>query len=436
MNAKLEIKADWEKLEAGPPEERATFAAIGIRYNNAWLTEAEDAFVKRVRQQVHLSGYRLAEWFAWNWWRLRWEPRRRSTDWAMAHKMSTIGGGYVWPNISIISDGERIVLDAQGTVSRPEEPLRYISRLAAIVLATEFEAAVDAFVEQVRGQLRAESVTDSNLEAIWSDVLSERKNPEVARRRKFEALLGSDPDTVEEEIIEKLVADSRQLGERGMEELAADLTAEGRPATSEDVERIANAAGYDSNPRDVVRLEDRSHKALPMHDAAWKRGVAAAKALREQERLGAAPISNDRLCQLVGVTSVAARAGGNTGMLSFALDDSATKGRVVLRSKYETGRRFNLARLLGDRVAVTAGGRLMPATRAYTYRQKLQRAFAGEFLCPFDALADTLQGDFSAEAIEDAAAHFNVSDRTVRTLLANHGLIDREDLVQDFDLVA
>jgi hypothetical protein len=47
-----------------------------------------------------------------------------------------------------------------------------------------------------------------------------------------------------------------------------------------------------------------------------------------------------------------------------------------------------------------------------------------------------LRGDFSAEAIEDAAAHFNVSERTVRTLLANHGLIDREELAQDFDLAA
>jgi hypothetical protein len=124
VNAELEIKADWEKLEVGPPEERATFAAIGIRYNDRWLTEAEDAFVKRVRNQVHLSGYRLAEWFAWNWWRLRWEPRGRSTDWAMAHNMSTIGWGYIWPNITIVSDEERVAFDAHGTATRLEEPIR------------------------------------------------------------------------------------------------------------------------------------------------------------------------------------------------------------------------------------------------------------------------------------------------------------------------
>jgi hypothetical protein len=436
VNAKLEIKTDWEKLEFGPPEERATFAAIGIRYNDIWLTEAEDSFVKRVRQQVHLSGYRLAEWFAWNWWRLRWEPRRRSTDWAMAHRMSTIGGGYIWPNITVVSDGERIVFDAHGTISRPEEPIRYITRYAAIVAAAEFEGAIDKFIEQVRGQLREERVTNTNLEVIWSEVLEERKAPGTASRRKFEALLGSDPGGVEEAIIERLIADSKELGQEGMEELAADRSGEANPVTSEDVRRLANSAGFDSSPNDAVRLQVGQYKAPPAHDAAWKRGVAAAKALRDQEKLGANPISNNRLCQLVGVTKTAARASQQVGALSFALDNSLTEGKVVLRSRFEAGRRFNLARLLGDRVAVTTGGRLIPATRAYTYRQKAQRSFAGEFLCPFDALADMLQRDFSAEAIEDAAAHFDVSERTVRTLLANYGLIDREELAQDFDLAA
>jgi hypothetical protein len=436
VNAKLEIKADWEKLEMGPPEERATFAAIGIRYNDLWFTEAEDAFVKRVRQQVHLSGYRLAEWLAWNWWRLRWEPRGRSTDWAMAHKMSTIGGGYIWPNITIVSDGERVALDAHGSVPRAEEPLRYIARFAAIVSAREFEVAIDTFIEQVAGQLREERIANTNLTTIWTDLQYERNTPEVARRRKFEALLGCDPDHADQAIIERLVADSTELGPRAMEELAADRTVDGQPATSEDVQRIAKAAGFDSSARDGVRLEDSRYKGLPLHDAAWKRGVAAAKILREQESLGAGPISNEQLCQLMAVPSAAVRANERRGPLSFALYDSPSKGRVVLRSKHETGRRFNLARLLGDRVVVAAGGRLLPATRPYTYRQKLQRAFAGEFLCPFNALAETLNGDFSAEAIEDAAAQFNVSERTVRTLLVNHGLIDREELAQDFDLVA
>jgi hypothetical protein len=77
-------------LHSGTPEDRACFAAIGIAYGDICLTQAEDVFVNRVRDKVHLSGYRLAEWFAWNWWRLRWEPRTTALDWALAHRMTTV----------------------------------------------------------------------------------------------------------------------------------------------------------------------------------------------------------------------------------------------------------------------------------------------------------------------------------------------------------
>jgi hypothetical protein len=436
VSERLTIEAEWERLERGSPEERAAFAAIGIRCDDVWLTEAEDTFVKRIRQKVHLSGYHLAEWFAWNWWRLRWEPRRRSHDWAMAHRMSTIGAGYVWPNITIVSDGERIALDAEPTASTPFEPLRYISRFAAVVRASEFEGAVDAFVAQVISQLREERVSGSNLEEIWTDVLEERATAEIARRRKLEALLGRDAGEVDDALIERLLQDATELGERAVEELAADRTGEHQPVTSLEIKELARQQGFESDPRNVVRLRDKSRDSLPMNVPAWRRGVAAAVALRQQEQLGAARISNDRLCQMTGVPKATVQRGEKAASFSFALDDGPAKGHVVLRSGYETGRRFNLARLLGDRVAVTAGGKMLPATRTYTYRQKLQRAFAGEFLCPFEALADMLHGDFSVDAIDAAAAHFNVSDRTVRTLLANHGLIDREEIVGDFDFSA
>jgi hypothetical protein len=95
--------------------------------------------------------------------------------------------------------------------------------------------------------------------------------------------------------------------------------------------------------------------------------------------------------------------------LSFALDESETQSRIILRAKSETGRRFTLARVLGDRLTAGGAGRLFPATRAHTYRQKLQRSFAAELLCPFDALVQFLDNDLSEEARDDAAAYFAVS---------------------------
>ena len=114
--------------------------------------------------------------------------------------------------------------------------------------------------------------------------------------------------------------------------------------------------------------------------------------------------------------------------LSFALDFENAGSRVVLRSKWRTGRRFEIARLLGDRLLARPGERLFPATRAYTYRQKMQRSFAAELLSPFDSMEEMLSGDYSMESQQGAAGHFQVSELLIRTQLVNHRRLDREEL--------
>jgi Zn-dependent peptidase ImmA (M78 family) len=148
--------------------------------------------------------------------------------------------------------------------------------------------------------------------------------------------------------------------------------------------------------------------------------------------LGVEPLSNGRLEGLIGVAGSAAGSQRQGGSLSFLLGEQKTS-YIVLASNFETGRRFQLARLLGDRLTAPGDSHLRLATHAATYRQKMQRSFAAELLCPFDALTDKVGNDFSAESLEDAAHHFNVSERTVRTLLVNHGCLDREDLDWDFE---
>jgi hypothetical protein len=118
------------------------------------------------------------------------------------------------------------------------------------------------------------------------------------------------------------------------------------------------------------------------------------------------------------------------------LDGPEGDGRIVLRSAWPSGRRFELARLLGDRIVRPFGGSLHPATRAYTYRQKVQRSFAAELLSPFEAVDGMLAGDYSAEAQQDVAEHFGVSDLTIRTLLVAHRRMGREELDEDVGAAA
>ena len=118
--------------------------------------------------------------------------------------------------------------------------------------------------------------------------------------------------------------------------------------------------------------------------------------------------------------------------MAFSLEQRG-KDRIVLRSKWQAGRRFEAAGLLGDALVVDAGERLRPATTAATYRQKMQRAFAAEFLCPIESLMDYLNADFSDEAQQQAAQRFKVSPLAVASQLANNGYLHE---TRDLDVAA
>jgi hypothetical protein len=431
MQPTLNISAEWERLDEGELEERACFAALGIQCNDRWLTEGLDGFVNRVRQTPLLSAYHLAEWMAWNWWRLRWEPRSNALEWAFAHRLTTIGHGYVWPNVTIFSDGERTALIAKPTQERPSTVFRYISDFAAIVPSGVFESAVDRFFGQVLGQLQAEGITETNLHRIHADLSEERQDREAARRRKLEALLGKDPDEADLSTLERLVTDAGSLGEQAVEELAADHASGSALLTADNLQQIAAGSGFAASPRNTVRFASGTGLPLPHEVPAWCLGADAARALREQQSLGWQPISDAALSHLAGVDAKALTSDTGGGKISFALDRNQTDGRVVLHSRWRTGRRFQLARLLADRLVAPPRGRLHTATRAYTYRQKMQRSFAAELLSPFEAVDAMLAGDYSAETQQDAAERFQVSERTILALLVNHRRLEREELDED-----
>jgi len=436
MSEGLEITLTPERLGEGSPEERACFGLFSVRCGANELTAGVDHFTSSLRAGPLVSGYHAGEWFAWNWWRLRYEPRSATPDWWRAHTMAAIGEGYVWPNLTIYSDGVRTVLISKPSIRADAKPFRYLGAVPVVVPSTQFEQAVDAFLPRLLSRLDEQHVVETNLHRVWSDVLAERSDPNLAKRRRLEALLGHDADEGDDEAVERLAADSNALGEGAVQELAAESGQGGDMMTAEDLERIAASAGEDASPRDAVRLVEGADLRLWPNTPAWRIGSEAARRLRAQERLATAPISNKTLARLAGLRDEALQKSATGAALSFALDHSPFEGRVVLRSRWETGRRFDVARLLADRLVAGGADRLRAATRAYTYRQKMQRSFAAEFLSPFDAVDALLAGDYSAEAQVDAAEHFHVSPLTIRTLLVNHGRLEREELEADIGAAA
>ena len=152
-------------------------------------------------------------------------------------------------------------------------------------------------------------------------------------------------------------------------------------------------------------------------------GVATADAVRHQEKLGTEPIGNTRLTDLAGTTSRAiSEHTRRSDELAFALDRNGDGTRIAFRSQSETERRFELARLIGDRLFGGAR-RLFPVTQASSYRQTAQRYFSAKLLYPTTEVDKMLDGDTSDERQADIAKHYQFSPKTIRTLLAKSGHI-------------
>ncbi len=428
MSPRFSIEIAWERLDCGLPEERAAFGAVGVRVENLWLTDAHDSFVGRVRQKVHVSGYLLAQWLAWNWWRLRWEPKRQTLDWTMAHRLTTIGGGYIWPNLVCASDGERVLLQAYPTPSRATEPLRYVVKAHETLPVGEFQSGVEQFVEVVLEQLRTEGIRDSNLERIWRYVGEERRDPESAWYRRLEAAMGFDPDEADEQKVAALIAEGEELGNSSVAELAAGTSNVEPMPSSRELKDLARQEGHEARLTDIPRLSAEEITSLSDNAAAWAMGEAAAKTLRNQAGLGDGVVSNEKLAELAGVGPAVLRGDAPRAPFSFALNGRGGTATVVMRSPFVTSRRFDLARLIGDRFLDKIDEPLVPILRSYSYRQKRQRAFAAEFLCPFDFARPQLDIECSEESQEIVAAEYQVSSWVVRTQLVINRLLEREAL--------
>ena len=424
-----------------PAEERATFGLLTMTANGRPLTMVEDADRREVRRGAHLAGYPLAEWLLWSRWRLRWEFGRPSEEraargWDFAHRMAAIGGGYAWPNVTIFSDGLLSFLISEPS---PEPDAALFPYLGAArretVPAASLEAAIDGFATDVLACLDGRELRETNLHRLWSDLTTERQDPEQARFRRLEAQLGCDPDEVDESAIRRHLDDAAELGEEALGEVAADAATRGdapnRMTSAAEIAETAKRRGFDADPKDAVTLDGETAAPQRGEAAAWRVGDGIARTIRDRERLDGQPLADARLAAMAGTTDDAiSRAYRRSDGLCFALDrpDGA---RLVLRSKRKTGRRFELARLIGDRLIGAHGGgpaeTLLPATRTYSYRQKAQRAFAAELLSPFAAVADMLGDDYASEDRQmEVARHFGVSPMTIRTQLVDHGRLDRE----------
>jgi hypothetical protein len=161
----------------------------------------------------------------------------------------------------------------------------------------------------------------------------------------------------------------------------------------------------------------------------WHRARRLATAVRESVGIGTEPLKDETLAELLQIRpdhlNRPAESLPNAPMGLAVRTGDGEELKLLFRKRNRPARRFEAARFIADHLCAGRRDRWLPITDAATGRQKLQRAFAAEFLCPIQSLRKYLGDEFLPEAFEDAAEHFGISEMAVKSHLANHHLIPR-----------
>ena len=433
MTGKLRIECNqWLSGRHGSDAERAMLSDLSIFVDGLCATQIAETWTDQLRQSVRVSALALAEWFATNWWRLRWEPETRTSSWQVSHKLGGAGRGYSWPDLSFSCDGETVLVSSRPTDLSNSHPIRYLAYFNRYISVDDFEQGVDAFVNTAVERLTGKANTKTGLSVLWKELSGERLDSEATRWRTLEACMGYDADESPPGLVDSLQGVTESYGESAVHEMASasrdQAVAHMRALQQDAGKRADNTAEVSDFDRIRKRIEATAQQSAPP----WKQALDAARIAREEWALDPGPISTSRLSELLAVHNWNEWEPNQiNGQLSagFRDHDTPNRLRISLSGSHPQSRRFALSRLVADHFVSPDEESLLPVTTANTSSQKFQRVFAQGLLCRFEDLMDFL-GTLAPyeEDLDDAAAHFDVSPLLIGRTLVNNGIPEREEI--------
>lgn len=399
-------------------------APLAIRVNGRPITRLFRPGEEAPSDYLNVPPDRLAEWFISNWWRLRWEPLpvRAATieeldpSWRLAHDFRSIGSEYAWPRAIVWGQDTRVGIQAEPAPDGVVGPVRFVANVSEFIPAQDFEHDLDSFLQSVASN-------SERLSVPLGQLMAERNDPEVAAWRRLEARLGFDPDDVPQPIMGVFARFSGHFGQADVEEAASARPGQAAgDVLQATVDRAKTSAAF-------VCKFDAMASSEPVlagvDEFPWQRGERIASHVRD--RIGKqGPLADTDLADLLNTSQRAFEDSASAGPAYAVRLAMSGVERVLPRSKYRSGRRFEFARAMGDALAYGhfRPDSLGPIARSMTERQQFQRSFAQNLLCPFSELMAFVNHDKpDEEDIEAASQHFGVSQRVVQTTLVNHRVI-------------
>lgn len=435
---KLSLDFDWLPGGNNSPEVRQTMGKFSLRVGEVNLTENHNTWLEKICPDVLISAYPLALWMASSWWRLLFEPlpsTKPSVDWRMAHELITANQGFIWPRVILASDTKSIQIWATPSNPADQQSVRYINGLERPISENflDFDETASKFIESIINRLDKTGVHGTPLAHLWEEVREERSDPYSTMYRRREAELGFDPDECPDEIVQNALALAERMGDETLSELAPTCgkeSSEIKPFNT--LNELIESNGLKGKP---VRWSDFPINQEAMK-APWERAKEVASFARKKIDLEDDPLGNNILCDLLGLqeSEYDEWQPSERQLISVAVPLNGDSFDYHPRKRHPNAKRFEIARLIGDYFLYGDFGQSwLASTDLKTSRQKYQRAFAAEFLCPFHSLQSYLNHDYSESAIKEASEYFQVGQETIKTILVNNGLISSSYLGNDVE---
>ena len=424
----LTFTTDWQDGEGlRGAELAATFASLRIDVQGQPLTQVLDRRARTVRDHIFVPLYPIAEWLASNWWFLVHEHenrvKREDSAFRHRHSLGTSTDGYALPNLTIVASGGRTSL-TWGDQSPGWTAVRFLDRGSATVERDQFMQGCTEFIDRVIRRLISHDISSTFLQDEW-DAIQNADEDEHAFC-EMSAGLGWDPYDLDDSMRTQVVDLAERLGELGTEAVAVIDSVE----PSKDCSALL--AAIEAAKPNELRLPRFKPRGMEFRERPpWDVGYELARSARSEFGLDGKPIaSTESLAHALGQDSrTLKRATKPLEQLSplELVDGVVTRGAsgnvaLGLRERGDAGMRFLLCRALGE-VFYSQGDALL--TKGATARQRLNRAFAAEFLAPSASLAKRIvYPTVDGEQVDDLAEEFGVSTRVIQHQLENHQIAE------------
>jgi hypothetical protein len=440
-----DITFDFEWMDIGGPprpEREATGARLRIMVGDEPVTRLvyqNGEGKKTTHESVFLPLYDLAEWIAFRWWRLLYEPmvegRTNGEDYPYRHTLTYATDSHALPRLELVPEGDVVRL-TWTPEAHPASHLTFTSEGEAYVRRDALEKQMARMLNAVNRRLVEEGVYGTKFQEEWAAIQEARDDDGMREFCADVARLGLDPYALDPQIETTIL----EIDDFIPVSLRDAFYGAAHPERIREQARALRAAsglfsGEARGSEFLTSIRRTTSARTFEHDRPWKEGYAFATYVRKEMSLHDVIFeSTDEIARRFFLNPSESIHFGHQSRGLFNVYVEAISqdvpGFVLDTPESEPSKKFHFCRGLHEYLS-TSNGQALLVTQEKTWRQRRNRAFAAEFLAPIDRLRAKVSEHAKRERIIDdeelgrLSRAFGVGDDLVKHQLENHRVIER-----------